>query len=230
MLRVHTLPNLAGRARSPGHRAGPDPRAAHLTEAAEKVPTRGPRASPRHRAGPNPRAGLPHPGRRAGPRPLPRQPSRSQAAAARRMRTEAGARAEAGGDVDVAPGPAGRRPGSSCRRPSARRHAPPPRHSAWKARGWKPSTSCVAASRVGQQKVPRRGEAMGRARGRGSGVPGPRRGRWVRCPAGSEGVGGIMCPGPRLPPPPPRRPRWRRRRRPGWGLRALGGRHEVSRG
>lgn len=79
------------------------------------------------------------------------------------MQAEAGAREEPGGDAEGTPGPAGRRLGSSCRRPSARRSAPLPRHSAWKARGWKLSTSSVAASRVGQQKVPRRGEAMGSA-------------------------------------------------------------------
>ena len=65
----------------------------------------------------------------------PRQPSRSQAVAARTMRTEAGPRAEVGGEVEATPGPAGRPPGRSCRRPSARRSAPLPRHNAWKARG-----------------------------------------------------------------------------------------------
>ena len=42
----------------------------------------------------------------------------------------------------------------------------------WKARHWKPSASYVAVSRVGQQKVPSRGEAMGRAGTRGLGLPG----------------------------------------------------------
>ncbi|XDB67269.1 hypothetical protein AB1E18_019635 [Capra hircus] len=43
-------------------------------------------------------------------------------------------------------------PGLSCKRPRARRSAPLPGHSGWKARHWKPSASYVAVSRVGQQK------------------------------------------------------------------------------
>lgn len=168
----------------------PGPRAARPPPGAERIPPRGRRAPLTAR----------EPGRSGRRAPSPVQPSTSQAAAARRMRVEAGARAEAGGDVAGSRGPAGRRAGSSCRRPSARRSAPLPRHSAWNARGWKLSTSWVAASRVGQQKVPRRGEAMGCARGR---VP-----RLSRDPAGRPGScagltgRGTSC-GLRLSPPPP---------------------------
>ena len=129
-------------------------------------------------------------------------------AAALTMRTDGGPRAEVGREAQATSGPAGRRPGRSYRRLSARRSAPLPRHSAWKARGWKPSASCVAASRVGQQKVPRRGEAMGRAGdARGSGLP---IGLGHVLDAETAGRGRHV---PRASPrPPPDPPRWRKRR------------------
>jgi hypothetical protein len=132
-------------------------------------------------------------------------------------------RAEAGGEAAGVPGPEARRPGSSCRRPSTRRSAPLPRHSAWNARGWKLSTSCVAASRVGQQKVPRRGEAMGRARRHRSSLPGPRR------PAPGHVLGGLRGVASRalgLP----STPCLQKRRQARWGRRALRKWHEASRG
>lgn len=151
--------------------------------------------------------------------PLPRQPRTSQAAAALRMR------AEAGGEVEGAPGPAGRRRGSVCRRPSTRRSAPLPRHSAWNARGWKLSTSCVAASRVGQQKVPKRGEAMGQLRDAARVCQDPA-GRPRSCAGRAEGGGHHV---PWASPPP--NPLVLAEKAPGLGgLCALCKGHEESRG
>lgn len=134
-------------------------------------------------------------------RDLPAQPSMSQTLMMNRIREE-----DAGLGRGYCPSLLGPfRLGRSWKTEQDRLRAALARVSAPKSSGWKVTTSCVAASRFGQQNVSSRGEAMGGRRGRkedrtekwatvSGGKRQERRTARVHDPsARNHGVGIVMC-------------------------------------